>query len=319
MSKKKVVKRYEWEDALIEAHAMGVLGRGDLFTALRLCHAITWVPKDGGGSALRWKNETAARVVGVGRATLYRAKGLKRHGYLIEHNKNLYPVIPESHNEIREAFVERRDKIKAEAKSQTDTEESHNETTKSQTETGKSQSDNPYSVDIYPVGVSPVDVGTVPSVADAPEAAISDSHEPERTSDSDTSSESTSSGIPEFENDSISESHISERSTHLGPTTTGPVDNAPVRDVETCESSSTPEAAAEIDHGPMSKKMLESAIERLRFSCINQDRRNIYNFRPENRRNIVLRAGKPEFYNLSTAEERIEAALTAMLAERSTK
>lgn len=192
MSKKKVVKRYEWEDALIEAHAMGVLGRGDLFTALRLCHAITWVPKDGGGSALRWKNDTAAKVVGVGRATLYRAKGLKRHGYLIEHNKNLYPVIPESHSEIREAFVERRDKIKAEAKSQTETEESQTETTESHNETGKSQSDNPYSVDISPVDSSPVDVGTVTSVAPLPSgAAISDSHEPERTSDSDTSSEPT--------------------------------------------------------------------------------------------------------------------------------
>lgn len=139
------MKRYEWNDGLIEAQSVGIINDTELLVALKLSHAITW-HTSGKQSELRWANELAASVVGIKRATFYRAlKGLKSAGYLTSIKGNLVPVLPESQIETRTAFEARREDLKSQI-----------ETTESQIETSKSQIDNPYSVDTYPVDLSPV-------------------------------------------------------------------------------------------------------------------------------------------------------------------
>jgi hypothetical protein len=108
-----IVQRYSWEDALIEAQAMGVISNGSLLTALKLAHAITWAPKGNKPSALMWKNEQAFETVGLARATYYEwSHELKETGFLTSVNGNLVPLIPESHVETKAAFEVRAEEIK---------------------------------------------------------------------------------------------------------------------------------------------------------------------------------------------------------------
>lgn len=175
------VQRYTWLDAIIEAEATEKINK-EANTAHRLAHAITWEPSDGRPSGLYWANELAADVCGVPRATFYRhIKVLKAEGFFTEEKGNLLPALPESQNETRELFEQRRqalvDAYNAEAKSHNETKtgvktgssgaKSHNDTSKSQNETGESQNDNPYSVDTYPVDEYTVEEKTT-AVADAP-------------------------------------------------------------------------------------------------------------------------------------------------------
>lgn len=164
------VRRYEWSDAIVEAQAVGVITNRELTTAMKLAHAITWVPENGKPSGLYWANELAAETVGLPRATLYRGiKGLKEAGYLEETAGNLIPVIPDSHAEVVLAFQHRANALK---QSHFDTKKSQLDTAKSQSETPKSQLDNPYSVDTFTVDTSTVDVSTVDKdSADAPSFA----------------------------------------------------------------------------------------------------------------------------------------------------
>ena len=144
-----MTQRYEWEDALIEAETVGIFPAGAVNTGLRLARQITWYSDKNKTSELRWKNELAAELVSVSRATMFRnIKTLKEEGYLLEKNGNLLPAIPESHNETVVSFLEIQ---QAAIKSHLETKKSQSETRKSQDETGQSQSDNPYTVDICTV------------------------------------------------------------------------------------------------------------------------------------------------------------------------
>lgn len=130
------------------------------------------------------------------------------------------------------------------------------------------------------------------SVADAPEAANLESHEPQNTSDSDTShgiSEPLSSYTSEFENDSSSEPTINEG-----------------------DLGEPAEPARPAEPANISRGQLKAAAEMLGVRTIDLQRRNFYAI-PKNRDVIVLRAGKPEFQHLPTAEARCEAALDAIL------
>lgn len=159
----KRVKRYEWEDALVDAQRDGHINNGALLLCLKLSKAITWEPKDKKPSGLYWKNEDALKDVGAGRATYFRYReSLIETGFLLEEGGNLIPVIPEqSHLET----------VLDKEESHLETNQSQVETNKSQSETQESLGDNPYSVDTYTVDEFTVDK----SVETAPPAAGSSS------------------------------------------------------------------------------------------------------------------------------------------------
>lgn len=125
------VQRYEWEDSILKAERLGLLPPPSVNMALRLAHAINWVPKDKNKPAgLYWDNESALKQVGSSRSTYFRVKGpLFEHGFFIQVKGNLIPQVPDlSHFE---------------------TEESHIETDQSQVETQESQSDTPFTVNTF--------------------------------------------------------------------------------------------------------------------------------------------------------------------------
>lgn len=148
-----IVQRYTWEDALIKAESLGLLPTGAVNMCLRLAKEINWVPKNGGPSELRWKNEDALKSVNSSRATYFRYRRvLFETGFLTERNGNLLPLVPDlSHIET--------------VQSQVETNESH-------IETPESQVDTPYSEDTYTVDVLSEDTYSEdkegPVVADAP-------------------------------------------------------------------------------------------------------------------------------------------------------
>ena len=93
------IKRYEWEDALIDAQVQGIITNGALMVATKLSKAITWNPGNGKPSGLYWKNETALKAVGCGRATYFNHRpALFEAGFFIEVGGNLIPQIPEVHS-----------------------------------------------------------------------------------------------------------------------------------------------------------------------------------------------------------------------------
>lgn len=157
------VQRYEWEDSLLKAERLGLLPAPSVNMALRLAHAINWVPKDKNKPAgLYWDNESALKQVGSSRSTYFRVKGpLFEHGFFIQVKGNLIPQVPDlSHFE---------------------TEESHIETDQSQVETQESQSDTPFTVNTFSDDSLSVDslsdnarVGDAsqPSVAGAPSDSL---------------------------------------------------------------------------------------------------------------------------------------------------
>lgn len=139
------MKRYEWEDALIDAQSSGEISNGDLLVALKLAKAINWNPSAGRKPGLYWKNEDALEAVGCSRATFYRnRKSLVETGFLVMYGGNILPAIPQESQD--ETFQEV-------SKSQDETAKSQVETRKSQNETQKSQVEHPFTVDILPVDV----------------------------------------------------------------------------------------------------------------------------------------------------------------------
>ena len=153
------VQRYTWEDALIEAEATGIVKAGAVNTGLRLARNINWEPKDHRPSGLYWDNETAAEVVSISRASLYRnIKELKAAGFFVEVGGNLQPVIPQSQDETKKAYMALVEETVQRSKSHNETSQSQNETSQSHNETQQSQNDNPYSEDTYTEDVFPEEV-----------------------------------------------------------------------------------------------------------------------------------------------------------------
>ena len=160
-----------------------------------------------------------------------------------------------------------------------------------------SEIDYPYSV-LSSVPSSVHTSSVVPSVADAPEGANLDSHEPQNTSDS-TSSLEVDISEPSLPTVPVDDSTSHESSTFEPTINEGDL-GEPAR----------PARPANISRG-----QLKAAAEMLGAKTIDKQRRNLYAI-PENRDVIVLRAGKPEFRHLPTAEARCEAALDAILGEQ---
>ena len=107
------VRRFQWEDAVIEAGATGGLSETAVNVALRLARVIHWEPSGGGASELRWKNELAAEAVGLGRSRFFDGnKELKAKGFLTEQNKNLFPAIPSTANSTNKAYEARIESLK---------------------------------------------------------------------------------------------------------------------------------------------------------------------------------------------------------------
>lgn len=126
------MKRYEWEDALVDAQTTGLIPNGALLLALKLARAINWCPKDKRPAGLYWKNEDALKAVGASRATYFNHReSLVETGFIKYEKGNLLPCMPdESLVETRKSLVK---------------------TTESLVETEKSLVDNPLSVDTLSV------------------------------------------------------------------------------------------------------------------------------------------------------------------------
>lgn len=123
------IKRYQWEDSLIEAHRVGLIENGALLVALKLAKAIHWAPV-GKPSGLYWANTQALEAVGAGRSTFYRHRQeLFEAGFFKEVKGNLIPLIPDL--------------------SSVETTTSQAETSESQPETVESLGGKTYSEDTY--------------------------------------------------------------------------------------------------------------------------------------------------------------------------
>ena len=95
MRKQNNIERYQWENALIDAQLAGLIGNGELLTALKLSRNINWKPKDGRAPGLYWKNDDAFFASGLGRATFYRHRTeLFNAGFLALVGGNLLPTLP---------------------------------------------------------------------------------------------------------------------------------------------------------------------------------------------------------------------------------
>ncbi len=162
MNKTKM-QRYTWEDALIEALAVGLLTKRAAFTGLQLSRVINWTYKS--GPALRWDNDSAFESTGISRATGYRAiENLKTAGYLKSVQGNLTPALPESQSETHEAWLTlNHGTTESHSETVEDAPKSQSETAKSQSETAKSQSETHNSDDLYSDNLYSEDSG-----ADAP-------------------------------------------------------------------------------------------------------------------------------------------------------
>lgn len=138
------VKRYDWEDALIEAESLGHLEAGAVNMCLRLAKAINWDSKGrhaGKPSGLYWKNEDALTSVGSSRATYFRyRRQLFEIGFFKEEAGNLIPQVPE---------LSQIETVVNNEESHIETGQSQVETTLSHIETPQSQVDTPYSEDTY--------------------------------------------------------------------------------------------------------------------------------------------------------------------------
>jgi hypothetical protein len=104
------VQRYEWEDLLIEAAAVGRISEGYADLARRLARPIHWNPKDGKPAGLYWKNEWAMKSVGSSMPAYYRMKReLAEAGFFTMIRGNLIPTLPPDLEDIHseyQAFVE---------------------------------------------------------------------------------------------------------------------------------------------------------------------------------------------------------------------
>src|SRR6478735_8865148 len=143
------MKRYEWEDRLVEAQAAGLLSDGALLVALKLAKVINWSPKGKQQPGLYWKNQDAFDAVGIARATYFRHRpSLFETGFFTELNGNLIPLLPEQ--------------------SQLETANSQLETVQSQIETTESQIEHPFTVDVLSEDVCSEDSLSVDTDAIAP-------------------------------------------------------------------------------------------------------------------------------------------------------
>lgn len=146
----KLIQRYEWEDALIDAQASGLIPNGALLVCLKLAKVIKWKPDDGKPSGLYWANTEAFRAAGISRTSFYdHREVLLELGFLTVVSGNLIPLVPEV-SAVR-------------------TQESALRTPQSVVRTEKSAVRNTYSGDIYTVDKYSEDISTVgePVAADA--------------------------------------------------------------------------------------------------------------------------------------------------------
>jgi hypothetical protein len=155
-----LVKRYEWEDALVDAQAAGHISNGALMLCLKLARAINWSPKDKRPAGLYWKNTEALKQVGSSRAQYFKHRSvLFELGFFTEDNGNLLPQVPDlSLLETKESPLETEND---EEVSLLETEQSPVETKESPLETQESPVDNPLSVDIFSEDVLSVDTSSV--------------------------------------------------------------------------------------------------------------------------------------------------------------
>jgi len=132
------MKRYTWEDSLIEAQTKGLISNGALMVALKLAKAINWKPRKGRVEpGLYWKNEEAFKAVGLGRSTYYtHREALFDLGFFVEVRGNLIPRLPDSLPETAESSAE---------------------TSKSSRGTKKSTGEQSFSEDTLPVDTYSVD------------------------------------------------------------------------------------------------------------------------------------------------------------------
>ena len=156
-----MMKRFTWEDALIDAQAAGEIGNGALLVALKLSKAINWSPKKHKQPGLYWKNDDALKSVGCGRSTYFKYRAeLFEAGFFMEVKGNLIPRLPEQSTvETEQSTVW--------------TEESTVETTESTLETEESIGEHPFSVDTFSEDVCSVD-DVVTDSADAPSVDTND-------------------------------------------------------------------------------------------------------------------------------------------------
>lgn len=99
------LQRYEWEDRLIESHALALIAKEPVATALFLSRQFNWDPRDGGKPSLRWANKLAAESVGIPRSTFMKhLKVLKQEGFLAVERNNLVPALPSDHDDIKRSF-----------------------------------------------------------------------------------------------------------------------------------------------------------------------------------------------------------------------
>jgi len=165
------MKRYEWEDRLVEAQAAGLLSDGALLVALKLAKVINWSPKGKQQPGLYWKNQDAFDAVGIARATYFRHRpSLFETGFFTELNGNLIPLLPEQ-SQLETANTSNESHIETVTKgneSQLETDESQLETVQSQIETTESQIEHPFTVDVLSEDVCSEDSLSVDTDAIAP-------------------------------------------------------------------------------------------------------------------------------------------------------
>lgn len=149
------MKRYEWEDALIEAQVDGRITDTALMVALKISKAINWAPTKYDRPGLYWSNDEACAKVGVARSTFYKMmKKLKRAGFVEQVKGNIVPALSptETPRVIEESPTET--SIEHEARpieqkeSPTETLESPSETPESPPETSLSLQGDTFSEDI---------------------------------------------------------------------------------------------------------------------------------------------------------------------------
>lgn len=94
--KKKVLQRYKWEDALINAQTIGYISNGALLTALKLAGGMNWKL----GGELRYDNDSACVAYGIGRTTFYvHRKELIESGFLGHKSGNYIARMPGNQEE----------------------------------------------------------------------------------------------------------------------------------------------------------------------------------------------------------------------------
>lgn len=138
------MKRYEWEDALIQAQVDGLIPNGALLLALKLSKAINWAPRRGRKAGLYWANNEALEAVGAGRSTYFKHKDvLFEQGFFTMERQNLIPTLPD------QSTVETEKSTPWTEESTVETNESTPWTDQSTVWTEESTGEHPFTVDTF--------------------------------------------------------------------------------------------------------------------------------------------------------------------------